>query len=115
MEAKTYAADLTYRVSLLDISSQSGAESAILSIDAALDQLNSKRSELGAIQNRLEFTVASLETASENMAASESRIRDADFAFETAKFTKNQILVQAGTAMLAQANTLPQIALQLLR
>ncbi|HAK87958.1 MAG: hypothetical protein A2X55_12355 [Nitrospirae bacterium GWB2_47_37] len=115
IEAKTYAADLTYRVSLLDISSQSGAESAILSIDAALDQLNSKRSELGAIQNRLEFTVASLETASENMAASESRIRDADFAFETAKFTKNQILVQAGTAMLAQANTLPQIALQLLR
>jgi flagellin len=71
--------------------------------------------QIGGVQNKLQFTVANLEIASENMSASESRIKDADFAAEVATFTRNQILVQAGVAMLAQANTIPQIALQLLR
>ncbi|MFO0752775.1 MAG: flagellin [Thermodesulfovibrionales bacterium] len=115
LEQKTYSANLNNNVGLIDISTQDGAQNAILTIDAALDEVNRIRSEIGAIQNRLEFTVQNLESASENMAASESRIRDADFAYETSRFTRNQILVQAGTAMLAQANTLPQTALQLLR
>lgn len=110
------ATDLaTYNVAALEIDTQENAQAAILTIDAALNDLNSLRSQIGAIQNRIEFTVSNLETASENMAASESRIRDADFAFETARFTRNQIMVQAGTAMLAQANTLQQVALQLLK
>jgi flagellin len=79
-----------------------------------MDDVNAIRAEIGAVQNRLEFTVANLEIASENTAASQSRILDADFASETAVFTRNQIMVQAATAMLAQANTLPQAALQLL-
>lgn len=115
LEAKTYAANLNNNIGLIDLTTQSGAQNAILSIDAALDEVNKIRSEIGAIQNRLEFTVLNLESASENMSASDSRIRDADFAYETSRFTRNQILVQAGTAMLAQANTLPQTALQLLR
>jgi flagellin len=67
------------------------------------------------VQNRLEFTVNNLNIASENMSASESRIKDADFAAEVATFTRNQIMVQAGVAMVAQANTITQIALQLLK
>ncbi|HBR18384.1 MAG TPA: hypothetical protein DD725_12460 [Deltaproteobacteria bacterium] len=110
------AVDLaTYNVAAVQIDTQDNAQAAILTIDAALGDLNNLRSKIGAIQNRIEFTVSNLETASENMSASESRIRDADFAYETAKFTRNQIMVQAGTAMLAQANTLQQVALQLLK
>ncbi|MFQ5455998.1 MAG: flagellin [Nitrospirota bacterium] len=105
----------TYNIASIDITTKSNAEAAILTIDAALDDVNATRANIGAVQNRVEFTVANLEIASENMSASESRIRDADFAFEVSQFTKNQILVQAGTAMLAQANTLPQMALQLLQ
>ena len=86
-----------------------------MTIDAAMDDLNAIRAQIGGVQNRLQFTVSNLEIASENMSASESRIKDADFAAEVATFTRNQILVQAGVAMLAQANTIPQIALQLLR
>ncbi len=112
----TKAADTsTYKLSAIGIDTQANAQAAILTIDAALNDLNTLRSQIGAIQNRLEFTVANLEVSSENMSASESRIKDADFAFETTRFTRSQILVQAGTAMLAQANTLPQMALQLLR
>lgn len=110
------ATDLaTYNVAAVSINTQDNAQAAVLTIDAALNALNDLRSKIGAIQNRLEFTVSNLQTASENMSASESRIRDADFASEVTILTKNQVLTQAGTAMLAQANTLPQMALQLLR
>lgn len=104
----------TYNIASVSISSQTNAEAAILTIDAAIDDVNGTRAQIGAVQNRLEFTVANLEIAAENSSAAESRILDADFAVETAQFTRNQIMVQAATAMLAQANTLPQAALQLL-
>ena len=73
------------------------------------------RGTLGATQNTLESTIANLRVTSENLSSAESHIRDTDFAYETSQFTKNQILVQAGTAMVAQANVLPQAALQLLK
>jgi flagellin len=111
----SYTPDLTNSLSLLDISTQVGANTAITSIDAALSQVSKSRSDVGALQSRLDLTVQSLQTASENQKAAESRIRDADFAYETAVFTRNQILVQAGTAILAQANSSTQIALQLLK
>ncbi len=104
----------TYNIAALSISTQASAEAAILTVDAALDDVSGVRAQIGAVQNRLEFTVANLEIASENMSAAESRIMDADFASETATFTRNQIMVQAATAILAQANTMPQMALQLL-
>lgn len=115
LAVKTYSADLTNKLSLVDLSTQEKAAQALLTIDAALDEVNDIRSSIGAIQSRLENTVVNLKIASENFTASESRIRDADFALETSKFTRNQILVQAGTAILAQANTTSQIALQLLQ
>ena len=105
----------TYNVAALAIDTQSHAQSGILTIDAALNDLNEIRAQIGAVQNRFEFTVKNLEIASENMSASESRIKDADFASEVATFTRNQVMVQAGTAMLAQANQTTQIALQLLK
>jgi flagellin len=110
-----YQPDLNNSLSLLDISTQTGANTAITSIDAALSQVSKSRSDVGALQSRLDLTVQSLQTAAENQTAAESRIRDADFAYETAVFTRNQILVQAGTAILAQANSSTQIALQLLK
>jgi flagellin len=106
---------LTYNVSKVKLDTQDNAQAAMLTIDAAFNDVNLLRSQIGAIQNRLEFTISNLESASENFSASESRIRDADFAYETSRLTRNQILVQAGTAMVAQANTLPQVALQLLK
>ncbi len=102
-------------ISTVDISSISGANTAILSVDAALDTINSSRAKLGAIQNRVESTISNLQTTAENLSAARSRIRDADFAAETAKMTQMQILQQAGVAMLAQANSVPQLALQLLQ
>ena len=112
---KSVAKDVaTYNINSLKVDSQENATAAILTLDAALNDVSDLRSDLGAIQNRIEFTISNLDVAGENTSASESRIRDADFATEVAKFTRNQILVQAGTAMLAQANGLPQIALQLL-
>ncbi|WP_461516040.1 flagellin N-terminal helical domain-containing protein [Porticoccus sp.] len=98
-----------------DISSVSGANAAILSVDSALTAINSSRASLGAIQNRFESVIASIQTTSENLTASRSRIQDADFAAETAALTRAQILQQAGTAMLAQANALPQNVLALLQ
>jgi len=113
--SKSAASDMsTYNVAGISISTQAGAQEAILTVDAALDDVNANRADLGAIQARLEFAVANLQIASENMSASESRIRDADFAWEVGQFTRSQILMQAGVAMLAQSNTLPQVALQLL-
>ena len=90
------------------------ANEAIDFIDRAMDMVSGERSKLGAVQNRLEHTVNSLSVAIENLSASESRIRDLDVAQEMVEFTKNQILMQAGTAMLAQANMKPQAILQLL-
>ena len=106
------AADLY--VSALSISTSDLATSAISTIDLALLSVNTLRSKLGAYQNRLEFTIATLAIQEENSAFSESMIRDADVAKETIDFTRNQILVSAGTAVLAQANVVPQSALQLL-
>jgi flagellin len=90
------------------------ANAAITNIDAGLGVLNSKRASLGAAQNRLEFTINVLAIKEENTAAAESSIRDADIARETTEFTRNQILVSAGTSILAQANIVPQTVLQLL-
>ncbi len=98
----------------ISISSFNSAQSAISTIDAALKSVSSLRSSLGAIQNRLEFTISVLAIQEENSSYSESAIRDADMARETIDFTRNQILVSAGTSVLAQANVVPQTALQLL-
>ncbi|KAG1379096.1 hypothetical protein G6F60_015260 [Rhizopus arrhizus] len=84
-------------------------------VDKALGAINSTRADLGAIQNRFTSVVANLQTSSENLSASRSRIKDTDFAKETAELTRTQILQQAGTAMLAQANQVPQGVLSLLR
>ena len=105
----------TNSVSNIDVTSASGASSAITNVDRALATVNSLRADLGAFQNRMESTIANLQTSSENASAARSRIRDADFAAETASLTRNQILQQAGTAMLAQANAAPQNVLSLLR
>ena len=94
---------------------QEGADAAITNINKAIEQVSAERSNLGAIQNRLEHTIANLGTSAENLQAAESRIRDVDMAREMMEFTKNSILQQAATAMLAQANQTPQIVLQLLR
>jgi len=94
---------------------QASAQKAITKLDKALEFVSSTRATIGAQINRLESAISNLNTARENLTASESRIRDLDMAEEMAKFTRNQILSQAGTAMLAQANQLPQMALQLLQ
>ena len=116
LTAATTAAALTgVAVANLDLSSVSGANAAITSVDAALATVNSSRASLGAYQNRFASVVASLQTVSENLTASRSRIQDADFAAETANLTRNQVLQQAGIAILAQANAQPNSVLALLR
>lgn len=102
-------------VASLSLTSDTNAQSAISVIDAALAQINSSRGDLGAYQNRFSSAISSLQATSENLSASRSRIQDADFASETASLTRGQILQQAGTAMLAQANSLPNGVLALLR
>ncbi|HEA16019.1 MAG TPA: flagellin [Pseudoalteromonas prydzensis] len=102
------------KVSDLDITTQDGSQSALDVIDGALAQIDSQRADLGAVQNRFDFTISNLSNISENVSASRSRIQDTDFATETAQMTKNQILQQAGTSILSQANQLPQTALSLL-
>ena len=102
-------------VAALDISDVSGANTAIASVDAALTAVNGSRADLGAVQNRFETVVRNLQTTSENLSAARGRIRDADFAVETAELTRNQILQQAGIAMLSQANAAPQNVLALLQ
>jgi flagellin len=94
---------------------QSGAADAIVKIDDAIKTVSTVRADLGAVQNRFDHTINNLNVAVENLSASESRIRDTDMAQEMVQFTRNQILTQAGTAMLAQANSAPQSVLQLLR
>jgi len=99
----------------LSITTAAGAQQALDIVDKALESINSSRADLGAIQNRFTSVVANLQTSTENLSASRSRIRDTDFAKETAELTRTQILQQAGTAMLAQANQVPQNVLSLLR
>ncbi len=116
LAAGTTASSLTgTAVSLLDISSVAGANTALASVDSALSAISSARASLGAIQNRFTSTISTLQTMSENLSASRSRITDADFAAETANLSRAQVLQQAGTAMVAQANQLPQQVLTLLR
>ncbi len=99
----------------VDISTVQGASDAIRSIDGALGQIDRIRGDLGALQNRFESTISNLENVSENLSAARSRILDADIAMETSAMTKNNILQQAGVSILTQANTTPQLALQLLQ
>ncbi|NMB33106.1 MAG: flagellin [Clostridium sp.] len=99
----------------LSVSDQKLADGAITTINNALETVSAERSKLGAYQNRLEHTISNLDSVSENLQASESRIRDVDMAKEMMEFTKQNILQQAATAMLAQANQAPQTVLQLLR
>ncbi len=96
------------------LNTQTGAQAALTTIDNAINTLANRRAQIGVTQNRFGFTIANLASTIENITASESVIRDADIAFETIAFTKNQILLQAGTAMLAQANLAPQSVLSLL-
>jgi flagellin len=102
-------------VEAIDVSSREGANLALLIADRAIAQISSNRSRLGAVQNRLESTINNLSTVSENASAARSRILDADFALETAQLSRNQILQQAATTVLAQANAQPQSALTLLQ
>ncbi|MCF6783148.1 flagellin [Stutzerimonas stutzeri] len=99
----------------IDISSQEGAQNAVSVIDSAIASIDKNRASLGAIQNRFENTIANLQNISENVSAARGRIQDTDYAAETANLSKNQILQQAGTAILAQANQLPQAVLSLLQ
>ena len=99
----------------IDISTQTGAAAAVDKIKAAINYVSTSRGDLGAIQNRLEHTINNLSVTTENMTAAESRIRDVDMAEEMMAYTKNNILVQASQAMLAQANQIPQGVLQLLQ
>lgn len=102
-------------VSAIDVSTTAGANDALAVVDAALTSINNSRAQLGAVQNRFAATISNLQTTSENLNAARSRIQDTDFASETANLTRGQILQQAGTAILAQANSLPNGVLALLR
>jgi flagellin len=99
----------------VDVSTQSGAWVALKKIDSAVDQVNSARATLGAVQARFENTVNNIDIQVENLSAARGRIIDADFAQETANLSRTQILQQAGTAMVAQANQIPQNVLKLLQ
>ena len=101
-------------LSLSGLDLTSDAAGAIDTLDAAIASVSTIRGDLGAVQNRLESTISNLQVTSENLAASESRIRDTDVAAEMVEFTRTQILQQAGTAMLGQANAIPQSVLRLL-
>ena len=101
--------------SIMSLETPDNANQAIGTLDEALKKINKQRADLGAYQNRLEMTVKGLDIGAENLQASESRIRDTDMAEEMVDFTKNQVLSQAGTAMLAQANQSSQNVLSLLR
>lgn len=104
-----------FSVDLTAVDVTADPEQAIADLDTAIADVSSVRATLGATQNRLEHVIANLNVALENLSASESRIRDADMALEMVSFTRHQIMLQAGTAMLAQANAVPQAVFQLLR
>jgi flagellin len=97
-----------------DLATKANAQTAITNINKAISAASASMGSIGAAQSRISFASANLATSVENLAASESTIRDADMAFEMIDFTRNQILLQAGTAMLAQANMAPQVVLQLM-
>ena len=105
----------TLNLASTNVSTSGNALDALSNIDSAISAVASARANIGSLQNRIDAAVGNLQVANENITAAESRIRDADIAFESAKFVRNQILVQAGTSILAQANTLPQQALALLQ
>ncbi|MDP4302041.1 flagellin N-terminal helical domain-containing protein [Leptothrix discophora] len=109
----SYAAGAT-AVKSLDISSQAAASAALTSLDADLDAVNTARSTAGAVQSRFDAVISQLQVSAENTSAARGRIMDADFAAETANLSRAQILQQAGTAMIAQANQLPQSVMKLL-
>jgi flagellin len=113
LTVSTAVGSTTY-VDDLDISTAIGSSNAIDVIDNALAEINNSRADLGAIQNRFSHTITNLANVQENVSASRSRIEDTDFAIETAVMTKNQILQQAGTSILAQANQIPQAAISLI-
>ncbi|MCH1920594.1 hypothetical protein L9G15_14285 [Shewanella sp. A3A] len=111
----TKAEGTTFKsIASVDISTDEGAQSAIAIIDAAIANIDDQRADLGALQNRMNFTINNLNNISTNVTDARSRIQDVDFAKETATMTKQQILSQTSSAMLAQANQIPQVALSLL-
>jgi len=111
----TAAPDTANKVSDIDLNSVLGAQTAVIIIDQAIQKIDAQRADLGAVQNRFENTIANLQNIAENVSAARGRIKDTDFAAETAALSKNQIMQQAGTAILAQANQLPQSVLSLLQ
>ena len=115
MQGTTSVTAVTVSSAVISGTTGTAAAGMISTIDTALDVINSERANYGAVQNRFEAVIANLSIAAENQTAARSRIMDADFAAETAALTRSQILQQAGTAMLAQANQVPQQVLQLLR
>ena len=110
----TGASSLT-TVSNVDLRNQAGASNAISVLDGAIEKISSMRADLGAIENRLSYTVSNLMNVAENTADARSRINDADYSVESANLAKAQVLQQAGTAMLSQANARAQLVLQLLQ
>jgi flagellin len=114
LDSTTNTGLFSVQLSSIDVTSNAGATSAIALLDSAIADVSNARSTLGATQNRFEHIVANLSVASENLTASESRIRDTDMSLEMVNFTRDQIMSQAGTAMLAQANQIPSTVLKLL-
>jgi flagellin len=110
----TVAATADIHTDTVDISTVAGTADALRVIDASILEISDSRANLGAVQNRFSHTIGNLANIEENVSASRSRIQDTDFAVETAVMTKNQILQQAGTSILSQANQIPQAALSLL-
>jgi flagellin len=113
--ASAKTADLKVNASNLSVTTKEGAQAALSKLDTALSSVSSIRARLGAYENRLSSTIANLAIAQENVSAANSRIRDMDAAQETSNLTKAQILLQAGVSVLAQANAVPQVALNLIR
>jgi flagellin len=111
---QSYAVDTSVSISNIDITTVSGSSSALMQIDSALAAIDSNRADMGAVQNRFESTIANLQNIAENLTAARSRILDADIAQETSNMTQQNILQQAGVAILSQANQVPQLALSLL-
>jgi len=115
LDTTTTAGLFTVVLASIDVTTNAGATSAIALLDSAIADVSTARSALGATQNRFEHIVANLSVAAENLTSSESRIRDTDMSLEMVNFTRDQIMNQAGTAMLAQANQVPQSVLKLLQ
>jgi flagellin len=115
LDTTTASGLFSVQLSSIDVTTNAGATSAIAMLDSAIADVSTARSVLGATQNRFEHIIANLSVAAENLTSSESRVRDTDMSLEMVKFTRNQIMNQAGTAMLAQANQIPQSILKLLQ